>query len=153
MGQVEVLSSAATLRQIQASGGTHEAPADQAQVTTAPLANEAATAHPEATERDSSGVAWNQVLHSAGKTRNSDGTWRRKKNAPVEVPVEVPFTLEQSTGPTFADVMNWIETAETTGDLDEITDAAKDVELTAEQRHEFNHAAATQAAIIERMQQ
>jgi phage recombination protein Bet len=150
-GDYTVLSSAATLRQIQAATGPQEAPDDQSGGTHAPQSSKAATAHTEAPERDSRGVAWDSAIHSANRTRNSDGTWRRKKGSTTVEPE--PFTLEQSTGPTFADVMNWIETAETTSDLDEITDAAKDVELTAEQRHEFNEAAATQAAIIERMQQ
>ena len=138
MGQVEVLSSAATLREIQA----------------ATVRKETATVPQEAVqepERDSAGVAWDERMHSTSRTRNSDGTWRKRKGASTTDPE--PLNLAPSDEPAFADVLRWVQAAQTAEELDEAMDAGKDVEMTPAGREEVQQAAATQLAIIERMQQ
>lgn len=96
MGQVEVLSSAATLRQIQATSEPREPAQAQAQADATVLAKsrEAAEKAQESMHGpasadwpkdyhgnlyDSRGVVWDGVIHSGQKTCNSDGTWRRRK--------------------------------------------------------------------------
>jgi hypothetical protein len=202
MGQVEVLSSTATLRQIQAASEAQEPAQAQADATTQARSREAAEKAQEPAQGpassdwpkshngnlyDSRGVVWDGVIHSGQKSCNADGTWRRRKGvAPDTVAAAearypridplttfgsgpaaesggtlaagtahadaLPFDLAPQTGPGFADVMRWVESAQTDVELDEAIDAAKDVDLTDPQRQEINQAAATQAAIIERMQ-
>ena len=125
---------------------------------------------------DSRGISWDGTVHTGAKTCNSDGTWRRRKGVLPETlaaaearyphidPLTAfgsgpeiqsgpaPLELEPSTGPSFADVLRWIESAQTPEELDEAMDAGKDVDMDASQREEINQAANTQAAIIERMQ-
>jgi hypothetical protein len=125
---------------------------------------------------DSRGVVWDGLVHSGAKSCNADGTWRRRKGVhPDQVAAaetrypkidpltafgggpavesggaaaDAPFDLAPQTGPTFADAMRWIEDAQDMDELDTSVDAAKDVDMTDEQRQEINRAAATQSAII-----
>jgi hypothetical protein len=191
MGQVEVLSSAATLREIQSTTKPQEAASEPQEAAQGPASSEWPKDY-RGSLYDSRGVVWDGVVHTGAKTCNSDGTWRRRKGvAPDTVAAAesrypridpltafgsgpatqsggtvittypptyerdkaMPFDLAPTTGPGFADVLRWIETAQTTEELDEAMDAGKDVDLTSEQRNEIETAAATQAAIIERMQQ
>ena len=185
MGQVEVLSSAATLRQIQGASSEPQEPSKaQSSATTQPARREPAI-EPQGLDSadwpkvyrganyDARGISWDGTVHTGAKTCNSDGTWRRRKGVLPETlaaaearypridPLKVfgpgleadPLELETGTGPSFADVVRWIETAQTPEELDEAMDAGKDVDMRAEQRVEIIQAAATQAAIIERMQQ
>ena len=90
MGQVEVLSSAATLREIQCATRHQEPAAAQGAATTQAARTEAAHEQQESASAewpkehngnlyDSRGVVWDGVVHSGQMTCNSDGTWRRRK--------------------------------------------------------------------------
>ena len=193
MGQVEVLSSAATLRQIQGASSEPQEPSQaQSAATTQTAIREPASEQQEPAQGpasadwpkeyrganyDARGIIWDGTVHTGAKTCNSDGTWRRRKGVLPETlaaaearypridPLTAfgsgpeiqsgpdPLELEPSTGPSFADVLRWVESAQTTTELDEAMDAGKDVDMGASQRVEIIHAAATQAAIIERMKQ
>ena len=184
MGQVEVLSSAATLRQIQGASSEPQEPSRAQSAATTQTAIREPASEPQGpasadwpkvyrgANYDARGISWDGTVHSGSKTCNSDGTWRRRKGVLPETlaaaearypridPLTVfgpgreadPLELEPGTGPSFADVVRWIETAQTPEELDEAMDAGKDVDMRAEQRVEIIQAAATQASIIERMQ-
>jgi len=94
MGQVEVLSSAATLRQIQATSEPREPAHAQVYATTQAKSSDAAEKAQESMQGpassewpkdfhgnlyDSRGVVWDGVIHSGQKTCNADGTWRKRK--------------------------------------------------------------------------
>jgi hypothetical protein len=91
MGQVEVLSSAATLRKIQDTTRPQDPAAAQVAATTQSARTEAAQEPQESAASaewpkyyygnlyDSRGVVWDGVVHSGQKTCNADGTWRRRK--------------------------------------------------------------------------
>jgi hypothetical protein len=91
MGQVEVLSSAATLREIQGTTRPQETAATHGAATTQAARTEAAQEpqEPAASAEwpkdyhgnlyDSRGVVWDGVVHSGAKSCNADGTWRRRK--------------------------------------------------------------------------
>ena len=192
MGQVEVMSSAATLREILDANGAPQEPATRqpdhaAQATGAkptrepqePAPGPASADWPKSYQGnlyDSRGIVWDGAVHSGQKSCNADGTWRRRKGVhpdslaasearyPHIDPLTAfgsgpeiqsgpdPLELAPSTGPSFADVLRWIEAAQTTEELDDATDAGKDVEMNDEQRQEIYQASQTQSAIIDRMQ-
>ena len=91
MGQVEVMSSAATLREIQGTTRPQETAATHRTATTQAARTEAAQdpQEPAASAEwpkdhngnlyDSRGVVWDGVVHSGAKSCNADGTWRRRK--------------------------------------------------------------------------
>ena len=192
-GDYSVVSSAATLRQIQGASSEPQEPSQaQSAATTQTAIREPASEQQEPAQGpasadwpkeyrganyDARGIIWDGTVHTGAKTCNSDGTWRRRKGVLPETlaaaearypridPLTAfgsgpeiqsgpdPLELEPSTGPSFADVLRWVESAQTTTELDEAMDAGKDVDMGASQRVEIIHAAATQAAIIERMKQ
>lgn len=50
---------------------------------------------------DSAGQPWNSALHSSNKTKNKDGTWKKRKGAAeAPAPVAAPPTLPVFTPPT-----------------------------------------------------
>ena len=154
-GDYKVVSSSAdTLRTIQHREKAPESPQETLKHDT-----------------DIRGVAWDSRVHSAGRTRNSDGTWRRRKGVdPVEAaktedtqfkPAVDDLVLTEPTDdsmlspepPTFQDAMGWIETAKDMQALDLAMDAARDLDLTDDERADLAYAYEAQEATIARMQQ
>lgn len=151
-GDYKVVSSADTLRTIQHREKAPESPQEASE-----------------TEKDSKVVAWDARVHSAGKVRNADGSWRRRKGVdPVQVaktedsqfkPVEDLVLTEPADDsmlspepPTFQDAMEWIETAQDQEALDLAMDAARDLDLTDDERADLAYAYEAQESTISRMQ-
>jgi hypothetical protein len=174
MGQVEVLSSAATLREIQNSAK----PAPET-VAPPPASSQEPAAGPESTDwpkthngnlYDSRGVVWDGLVHSGQKSCNADGTWRRRKGvhpdqvafAEARYPKIDPLTafgggpavesgpepLELDGASGLADVLTWIAESADLDQLDLSVDAGKDCDLTTDERQQVNAAAAAQRAAL-----
>lgn len=77
----------------------HAQAAAQKKAATAPTGDvvqpqQSTGATPIASERDSTGVAWDERLHASSTARNSDGTWRARRGADKQAPPPddgVPF--------------------------------------------------------------
>lgn len=56
-------------------------------------------AEPQAEELDSAGQPWNAELHASTKSKNSDGTWKKRRNAGKDSKQEVEEMLAEEHSP------------------------------------------------------
>jgi hypothetical protein len=102
------------------------------------LSTSASTEQPVISERDSSGLAWNEKIHSGTKAVNKDGTWRNRKGTdkltisrvtaemrahdlatmpPVAATAVVPSVPVAAGQLTFGHIVKRVESALTSGKL------------------------------------
>ena len=90
-------------------------------------------------ERDAEGVAWDPAIHSANKTKNVDGTWRKRRGVdgpappPAAVPAPPPVTAAASWPQTVQELMPLVTRAMVAGALTPaaIGEACRSVGITA----------------------
>ena len=106
---------------------------------------------------DARGIAWIEAAHSANKTCNADGSWRRKRGVDHELiesleaaalakaapePAEAaPPSDPEPTTSEFERIRYGIETAPDQQAIDEWTDYSREVVITQSQRLALDHVA------------
>lgn len=96
----ELLGETVELRLPTAAVESLQAFADQEQAALGehgPQTEEIASdvAEPQAEELDSAGQPWNAELHASTKSKNADGTWKKRRGAATAQPATVQEATEQ----------------------------------------------------------